>query len=127
MQGGHIYGYVWPGNKAKLSKQNLADGKWHSFSLICEDGTNCAATIDGKKGLDLPIDHSNFDWASRIVVGYSRLLNSQFTGQMKQIVYKSTKMSENSVANIDSAAEYVKSKKSGSELIVNEDVNINEM
>ena len=36
-------------------------------------------------------------------------------------------MSENSVANIDSAAEYVKAKKSGSELIVNEDVNINEM
>ena len=108
LKGGNIYAYVWPGRRAKLSKANLADGKWHSFSLRCEDGTKCVSTIDGKKGYDGATDHSNFDWASRIVIGSSRL-SSQFTGEMKQIVYKSTKISEaNGGVSIDSAAEYVK-------------------
>lgn len=94
LQGGYLYGYVWPGKRTRISRNALNDNQWHSFSIVCEDGTKCTSTIDGKKQFDLPIDHSNFDWASRIVVGYSRAINTQFTGEMKQIVYKTTKMSE---------------------------------
>jgi hypothetical protein len=79
--------------------------------------------IDGKKGAVAPIDHSNFDWASRILIGYSADLRSNtFTGQMKDIVYKSTKFAEDNSksVDVDSAAEYVKQRKSGNELIVND-------
>lgn len=108
LKGGNIYAYVWPGRTAKLSKTNLADGQWHTFSLICEDGTKCLSTIDGKKGHDGATDHSNFDWASRIVLGSSKM-SSLFTGEMKDIIYKSTKMSEADMASsVSSAADYVK-------------------
>jgi hypothetical protein len=86
--------------------------------------------IDGKKGATAPIDHSNFDWADRIMVGYSAdLRKNPFTGQMKDIVYKSTKFAEDTskAADVDSAADYVKQKKSGSELVVNDEVNIDEL
>lgn len=127
LKGGNLYAYVWPGRAAKLSKTNLADGKWHSFSLRCEDGTKCLSTIDGKRGHDGATDHSNFDWASRIVLGSSKM-SSQFTGEMRDIVYKSNKMSEADMASsVSSAAAYIMKKKTGNQLTVNEEVNINEM
>jgi hypothetical protein len=109
LKNGMIYVRVWPGKTYIAGRGNYADNKWHSYTLTCETGTNCVSMIDGKKGASAPIDHSNFNWASRILVGYSWDLRAYpFTGQMKDIVYKSTKYSESKSVDVDSAADFVK-------------------
>ena len=109
LKNGMIYVRVWPGKTYIAGKGNYADNQWHSYTLTCETGTNCVSMIDGKKGAAAPIDHSNFDWASRILVGYSADMRAySFTGQMKDIVYKSTKYSESKSVDVNSAADFVK-------------------
>ena len=124
---GQLIMRVWPGGSFYASKKALNDDKWHSVSLRCESGTKCVTTIDGKKGMSAPVDHSNFDWASRMIWGYSADNGIQFNGQMKDMAYRSLSAAVVSSANIDSAAEYVKTKIEKNKLVVNEDVNIDDL
>lgn len=73
MSNGHIYARVWPGATYRITKQaGLNDDRWHSFIMTCRNGQKCQTKIDNKLQNQAPIDHSNFDWADRIHLGYTQ-------------------------------------------------------
>lgn len=90
MQHGRIYSRIWKGHKYQVSKgaTNYADNKWHHISITCKNGQKCVSKIDGKPANTAPIDHSDFDWADRINLGWCNDYNRRFNGMMKNVVYK---------------------------------------
>lgn len=90
MQHGRIYSRIWKGGRYQVSKgaTSYADNKWHHVEITCKNGQRCTSKIDGKPGNNAPIDHSDFDWADRINLGWSFDYRKRFTGMMRNVVYK---------------------------------------
>jgi len=77
---GKPYVRIWKNTKWN-SNVILNDNQWHHFCYTVITGTGQTMYIDGEKKNHNSSDHSDFDWAKSLKIGYSRDLGN-FIGSL---------------------------------------------
>jgi hypothetical protein len=81
---------ISPSHQFTCKKQDLADGQWHLLELFCLQENPVRVMIDGTlSGENSTIDHSDFDWALGICIGYSdEVKDNTFSGSIRNLKYE---------------------------------------
>lgn len=91
MKNGLIYIRVWASQStwAATTEAIYNDNEWHSFKMVCADDQGCAVELDGTvTKTNEGVDHSDFNWADTIKLGYSADFTNVFDGKLRNVVYK---------------------------------------